>query len=184
MKTDGNGRENPSTVSVFYYGKRERVRNSWVRERKRNITVTETDGNRKIYRNALLFNHLSFCMNITLDTPIHKLFFKNMINISCFLRLKREIYLLMLRNMRGYMVHLFIFFPNFRDTGKIRDYPGKKRDPTNTGRIHLLSLPISFLYFSINTETGGINIKIKMERDGIFSVLFILSHSQPPTGTR
>jgi len=40
------------------------------------------------------------------DTPIHKLFFKNMINISCFLR---EIYVLMLRNMRGYMMCLFIF---------------------------------------------------------------------------
>ena len=112
MKTDGNGRENLSTisVSVFYDGKRERERNSRVRERKRDITVTEMGGNRKIYRNALLFNHHSFCMNITLDTLLHKLFFKNMINISCFLRLKREIYLLMLRNMRGYMVCLFIFF--------------------------------------------------------------------------
>ena len=49
-------------------------------------------------------------MNITQDTPLHKLIFKNMINISCFLRLKREIYVLMLRNMRGYMVCLFIFF--------------------------------------------------------------------------
>ena len=35
-------------------------------------------------------------MNITLDTPIHKIFLKNIINISCFLR---EIYVLMLRNM-------------------------------------------------------------------------------------
>ena len=101
MKMNGNGRENPATISVsiFYYGKRERERNSWVREQKRDITVTETDGNRKIYRNALVFNHHSFCMNITLDTPLHKLFFKNMINISCFLRLNREIYVLMLRNI-------------------------------------------------------------------------------------
>ena len=86
------------------------------------MMVMEMGGNKKIYRNALLFNHHSFCMNITLDTPLHKLFFKNMINISCFLRLKREIYVLMLRNMRGYMVCLFIFFPDFINTGKIRDY--------------------------------------------------------------
>ena len=101
IKTDWNGRENSSTisVSVFYYGKRERERNSQVRERKRDITVTKTGGNRKIYRNALLFNHHSFCMNITQDTSLHKLFFKNMINISCFLLLKREIYVLMWRNM-------------------------------------------------------------------------------------
>jgi len=112
MKTDENERENPSTISVsiFYYGKRKRERNNRVRERKRDITVTEMGGNRNIYRNALLLNHHSLSMNITLDTPLHKLFFKNMINISCFLRLKREIYVLMLRNMRGYMVCLFIFF--------------------------------------------------------------------------
>jgi len=56
MKTNGNGRENPSTISVsaFYTGKWERERNSRVRERKRDITDTETGGNRKIYRNALL----------------------------------------------------------------------------------------------------------------------------------
>ena len=101
MKTDGNRRENPSTisVSVFYYGKRERERDSQVREQKQDITVTETGGNRKIYRNVLLFKNHSFCMNITQDTPLHKLFFKNMINIYCFLQLKREIYVLMSRNM-------------------------------------------------------------------------------------
>ena len=87
MKTDGNGRMNSSTISVsiFYYGKRERKRNSRVRERKRDITVTETGGNPKIYQKALLFNHHSLCMNITLNTPLHKLFFKNIINVSCFL---------------------------------------------------------------------------------------------------
>ena len=92
MKTDGNGRENLSTifVSVFYYRKRERERNSRVREWKQDIMVTETGGNQKIYRNALLFNHHSLFMNITLDTPLHKLFFKNMINVSYFLRLNRE----------------------------------------------------------------------------------------------
>ena len=125
-KTDGNGQENPSiiSVSVFYYGKRERERNSRVHERKQDITVTEIGGNWKIYRNALLFNHHSLSMNITLDTPLHNLFFKNMINVSCcFLRLNREIYIdveehvLMLTNMRGYMVCLFIFFPDFIDTG-------------------------------------------------------------------
>ena len=121
MKTDGNGWEDPSTisVSVFYYGKRERERNSWVRERKRDITVTETDGNRKIYRNALVFNHHSFCMNITLDTPLHKLFFKNMINISCFLLLNREVHVLMLMNMREYMMCLLFFLPDFFKYGII-----------------------------------------------------------------
>ena len=66
MKTDGNGRENFSTIFVFYTGKQERERNSRVQERKRDITDTETGGNRKIYRNVLLFNHHSFCMDITL----------------------------------------------------------------------------------------------------------------------
>jgi len=80
----------------FYYGKWERERNSRVRERKQDITVTEMGGNRNIYRNALLFNHHSLSMNITLDTPLHKLFFKNMVNVSCFLR---EVHVLMLRNM-------------------------------------------------------------------------------------
>jgi len=44
MKTDENGRENPLTISVsiFYNGKRERERNSWVRKRKRDITVMKT----------------------------------------------------------------------------------------------------------------------------------------------
>ena len=101
MKTYRNGRENSSTisVSVFYYGKWERERNNRIRERKRNIIVTEMGGNRKIYWNALLFKHHSLCMNITQDTLLHKLFFKNMINISCFLLLKHEIYVLMSRNM-------------------------------------------------------------------------------------
>ena len=43
--------------------------------RKQDITVTEMGGNRKIYLNALLFNHHSLCMNKTLDTPLHNLFF-------------------------------------------------------------------------------------------------------------
>ena len=77
MKIGGNGQENPSAASlhVFYNGKRERERNSWERKWKRNMQVTETDGNRKIYRNALLFNHHSPCMNITLYTLLRKLFF-------------------------------------------------------------------------------------------------------------
>ena len=49
MKTDVNGRENPSTVSVsvFYYRKRERERNSQERERQRDIRVTEMGGTGK-----------------------------------------------------------------------------------------------------------------------------------------
>ena len=122
---DRNGRENLSTIfiSVFYYRKRQREQNSRVRERKQDITVTETGGNRKIYRNALLFNHHSLFMNITLDTPLHKLFFKNMINVSCFLRLNHEVQVLMLSNIRGYMVWL-LSFSVFINTGLIRDYPG------------------------------------------------------------
>ena len=98
MKTDGNGRENTSTISisVFYYGKQERERNRQERERKQDIQFTEIGGNRKFYRNVLLFNHHALFMNITIDTPLHKLFFKNMINISCFLS---EVHVLMLRNM-------------------------------------------------------------------------------------
>ena len=101
IKTDGNVRKNSTTITVyvFYYKNRERKRNSRVRERKRDITVTETDENRIIYQNILLFNHHSLCMNIILDTPLHKLFFLNMINISCFLRSNREVHLLMLRNI-------------------------------------------------------------------------------------
>ena len=123
IKTDWNGRENSSTISVFvfYYGKRERERNSRVREWKWDITVMETGGNRKIYLNALLFNHHSLYMNITLDTPLPKLFFKNMINVFCFLLLNREVHVLMLRNMRGYIMCL-LFFLDFINKGLIWDY--------------------------------------------------------------
>ena len=38
--------------------------------------------------------------------------------------------------------------------------------------IHPLPLPVIFPYFSINTETVGINIEIRAGRDGIFSVRF------------
>ena len=60
-----------STVSVFYSGNWERERNSW----KWDIRVIETDENQKIYRNILLFNYHSTCMNITLYTLLRKLFF-------------------------------------------------------------------------------------------------------------
>jgi len=72
-----NGWENLSTVSVsvFYYGKREPEQNRREQERKRDIQVTEMGGNRKVYRNALLFNHHSAWINITLYTLLRKLFF-------------------------------------------------------------------------------------------------------------
>ena len=95
----GTGGKTPQLFFfVFYYEKQEQERNSRVREQKQDITITETEYNdygngreSENPRNALLFNHHSLCMSTTLDTPLHKLFFKNMINISCFLRLKREI---------------------------------------------------------------------------------------------
>ena len=77
MKTDENGRETPSTISIsiFCYEKQEREQNNREQERRRDIRVTEMGGNRKIYRNALLFNHHSPCMNITLYTLLRKLCF-------------------------------------------------------------------------------------------------------------
>jgi hypothetical protein len=74
MKTDGNGQQNPSTISVpiFYYGKREWERNSQERER------NEIYGLRK---RVLLLNHRSPLMNITLHTILRKLFLKNMIKV-------------------------------------------------------------------------------------------------------
>ena len=77
MKTDENGRETPSTISIsiFCYEKQEREQNNREQERRRDRRVTETGENRKIYRNALLFNHHSPCMNITLYTLLRKLCF-------------------------------------------------------------------------------------------------------------
>src|SRR6185503_9352180 len=83
-------------------------------------------------------------MNITQDTPLHKLFFKIMINISCFLRLKREIYVLMLRNMRGYMVCLFIFFLDFINTEKIRLKTGSLKYGRDTPSPTFRSISVFF----------------------------------------
>jgi hypothetical protein len=87
MKTEGNGWENPSTISVsiFYYRKREWERKSQERERKRDMRVTKMGGNQNINRNALLFNHRSPRMNITLHTLLLKLFLKNIIKVTYFL---------------------------------------------------------------------------------------------------
>ena len=63
-------------------------------------------------------------MSTTLDTPLHKLFFKNIINISCFLLLNCEIYVLMLRNMYWYWETwediwcVNLFFSGFYKYGK------------------------------------------------------------------
>jgi len=80
------------------------------------------DGNGKVYRYILLFNHHSLCMNIALNTPLHKLFFKNIIDVSCFLRLNCEVHVLMLR-MREHMVCLLLFL-DFINMSLIWDYPG------------------------------------------------------------
>ena len=163
MKTDGNGRENPSTISVFvfYYGKWERERNSRVREQKRDITVTETGGNRKIYRNVLLFNHHSLRMNIILDTPLHKLFFKNIINISCFLR---EVHVLMLRNMRGYMVCLLFISRILQIQKKYRSIPVKNGIPQILARYTPYHFPFHFHICPYIWKRAG--------QDGILSVRF------------
>ena len=81
MNTDGNGWKNRERER-----ERERERNNRERKRKRDMLITETCGNRKIYRKALIFNLHSPYMNITLHTHLCKQFFhKNMIKTSCFL---------------------------------------------------------------------------------------------------
>jgi len=122
----GMKKENPSSISVsiFYYRKQEREWNCWVRERKRDITVTETGGNRKIYRNALLINHHSLCMNVTLDTPLHKLFFKKYYQYFLFPTIKPwNICIDIEKHERIYGVPI-IYFSDFTNTEKIQEYPG------------------------------------------------------------
>jgi hypothetical protein len=104
MKTDGNRRENHFRSRILL--RKIETGAEWERERKqdiRDVRVMETNGNRKIYRNALSLNHHSPHMNITLPECIvvkspftsHeynttyfftcKLFSKNMIKVSYFL---------------------------------------------------------------------------------------------------
>jgi hypothetical protein len=56
MKTDGNGRENPSPVSVsaFYHRKRDRVRNSRERKQERDKRNCENEQKRKYYRKLII----------------------------------------------------------------------------------------------------------------------------------
>ena len=80
INRDENGQERvekPSIISVFvfYYEKREQERNNKKRKQKRDIHVTKMGRNWKLYCNALLFNHHSPHMNITLYTILCKLFF-------------------------------------------------------------------------------------------------------------
>ena len=132
-------------------------------------------GNRKIYQNVLLFNHHSLSMNITLDIALHKLFLKKY--DQCFLFptwstcTSVEEYVLMLRNMRGYIVCLSFFF-EFYKYGTNTELSRLKMGSRKYGRDTPLpaSCPISI--FSVNTKTGGINIEIRVGRDGIFSVRF------------
>ena len=79
INRDENGQERvekPSIISVFvfYYEKREQERNNRKRKQKRDIHVTKMGRNWKLYCNALLFNHHSPCMIITLRTLLRKLF--------------------------------------------------------------------------------------------------------------
>ena len=83
-------------------------------------------------------------MNITLDTPLRKLFFKTMINFSCFLRLNCKIHVLMLGNIRGYKVCL-LFFPDFINT-KLKTRSRKYDQDAS------FLLPVLFSYFFINTK--------------------------------
>ena len=61
-------------------------------------------------------------------------------------------------------------FSDFINMGLIRNHHGRKRDPANTGGIHIhpILLPVPFPHFSVNIETDGINIEIRAEREKIF----------------
>jgi len=83
-------------------------------------------------------------MNITLDTPLHKLFLKNIINISCFLLLNREIYVLILRNMRGYMVCLLFFSRILQIRKKYGIIPAKNGIPQIRARYTPSRFPSHF----------------------------------------
>jgi len=78
----------------------------------------------------------------------------------------------MSRNMRGYMVCLFIFFSEFYRYGENMGLSRLKTGSRKYGRDTPLPLPVPFSYFSVNTETGRINIEIRAGRDGIFSIRF------------
>ena len=70
MKTDSNGRENPSSLRKW--------------EWKQDIRVIKIDRKRKIYLNILLLNHHWSLMNITLHIFLRKLFFEKKYN-QCFM---------------------------------------------------------------------------------------------------
>jgi hypothetical protein len=59
MKTDGTDRKTSQPFLFPYFITRNgsRIGIAGERERKRDIRITETDENRKVYRNVLLFNH-------------------------------------------------------------------------------------------------------------------------------
>jgi len=82
-----------------------------------------------------------------------------MINVFCFLRLNLEVHVLILSNMRGYMVCLSFFFGFYKygiNTGLSWLKTGSCKYIRN---IPLLAFrPISV--FSVNTKTDGINIEI------------------------
>jgi hypothetical protein len=59
-----------------------------------------------------------------------------------------------------------------------RDHSGQKRDPANMGGIHPFPLPVPFPYFSVNTETGGINIEIRTGRDFFHTFSFLVMRCQ------
>ena len=65
----------------------------------------------------------------------------------------------MSRNMRRYMVRLFIF-SRILETGKIWDYSAKN-GILQIRTEYIPSLPIPFLYVSVNTKMNGINIEIR-----------------------
>ena len=116
-------------------------------------------------------------MNITLDTPLHKLFFKNMINISYFLLLNSEIYVLMLRNMYWCWETwediwcAYLLFSEFYRYGKNMKLSRLKTGSCKYGR-DVPSPAFRSISVFCRKYKNRRNKNRNMERNGIFSVGF------------
>ena len=110
-----------------------------------------------------------------------------MINVSYFLWLNREVHQLMLRYKRGCMTCQLNFYHVYKygtNTWSFRLKTGSRKYGRDTPLP--ASRPVPSPYFSVNTEMGRINIKIRTVRDGtrfcpsIFDLKYRVVNHDPP----
>ena len=169
---DENGRKqqkkNPSIifVSVFYSGKREQERNGWETGVEKGYAGCGNGRDRN--RNTLLFNHHSLRMNVTLDTPLRKLFFKKYDHYFLFPTWSTCIDVEEHERIYGVPIFFSEFYKYETNTELSRLKTGSRK----YGRDTPLSSSCPISIFFVNTKMGEINIKIWAGRNWIFSIRF------------